>query len=261
MKYQMLDDEKVKALLTAKNTTETSAQELKLDNEIVEVSNLPSAFKIYPVNSLLVRGLNVGEVKLLNKNLGNVSLDLLAKLYSNVISGIAVEDLLPIDFKMLMFLIAQVTDPLFNINTFTDCVACGKHFPKTLTLEDMDFDDLDEPQIVVNDLTFNQIRIKDILFSTYLKTTLGDQLFSEYDSVLLSLSLSLNPEIANTKNVDLFLEAYNKLSKLPSKPYSKLLDDVNSKLILDIAPLSLQCPACKVEFKSQLNLDFARIYL
>jgi len=235
-------------------------------NELIEVKELPSGFKTYNTTSVYLRGLTVGEVRALNRS-SDVSFKTLVKVYANVIKEVKIEDLLPIDFKALMFYVAKITDTDFAIKAESKCPSCGNSFPITIKLEDIEFDDLESKNIIIDDMVFNHIRIRDLLMLDAVKTRLGDELNEEYDDELSILTFCKNQNIANIDQIDdavsMFIEEYNKLSALPAKPYSTKLNDVYKKINLGLKNIAIKCPSepCGREYSSALELNFTRLYL
>lgn len=221
-------------------------------NELIEVTTLPSLFKTYTSNSFFVRGLTVGEVKTLNRTKDN-SLTTLIKIYSNVISGCDILELLPVDLKALMFYIAKLTDDNYAITANTSCPKCDNNFSTKIDIQTIEFNDLEASLFEFEDFKFYPIRLRDVVYA--------EQLDDGFDPELVFLSLSKEPSISVSNNESLFNETYNLLSSLPANKYVNKLSEILKKVLIDVKSLQLQCNKCEYKFNSALNLDFARIYL
>lgn len=257
MKFTPFTNDLSSAHVTESKTLETG--------ELIEINRLPSGFKLYGTSSVFIRGLRIGEVKALNRNNLEAPFNVLLKVYSNVIEGIPILELLPVDFKALMFIISKTTDSNFAITAQTTCPKCTAKFPTKIDLDTIDFEDLEKSVFEVDDMKFHPLRIRDLQYLNNLRDSFGEDEF-EYDSELSLLSLSLDPLIAidglaGNDGLKRFKESYALLANLPALAYKEKISEIPRKILPDLQPLNLNCPHCGHEFSSALQLDFARIYL
>ena len=232
------------------------------NSDLIEVTILPSGFKSYPKDTkIFVRGMTLGEVKTLNKVSGSRTLDVLVKIYSKIISGIRVEDLLPVDFKAIMFFVAKLTDSEFTLELTTDCPECKVYFPTTVDFTGVDFQELTTPTKVVDEVTYFPIRVLDTLFMNQLSNSeSGEDELSRSDIEFTMLVLSRDQSISESRDLVKFYQIYSEIANLPASESSKL-SEIVEWLNIDINPFKLECRSCGHHFSSIAKIDFSKIYL
>jgi hypothetical protein len=238
-------------------------KDIPSDNpDLIEVTLLPSGFKSYPSGTkIFVRGMTLGEVKTLNKVSGSRTLDVLTKIYSKIISGIRVEDLLPVDFKAIMFFVAKLTDSEFTLELTTNCPSCGSNFPTTVDFTGVDFQELTDPTKTVDEITYSPIRVLDTLFMNQLSASeSGQDELSRSDIEFTMLVLSRDQSISENRDLVKFYQLYSEIANLPASESNKL-SEIIDWLHLDINPFKLECRSCGHHFSSVAKIDFSKIYL
>jgi hypothetical protein len=245
------------------------------DNEFMELKQIPSNFLTYDVQSVFVRGLKLGEVKMLNRTTDKKSIVYLMKIYKNAITGIDLGMLLPVDFKFLMFISAQLTDEDFSLQLETTCPnivdgeegnkVCNNRILSSIRVENLDWDELFVKEKTIeyknNTLTFSPLTLNDYIFlEDIMKKENAKPEEDRLDIELISLTLMLDKTISLTKNYDLLEQKYSIFSDLPYK-YMKILLGILDEFTLDIKPLQLECKKCKHKFESNIKIDFSKVFL
>jgi len=237
---------------TVEDLTKPSPVVSAVDGELLEVKQLPSGFKTYQTKSVFIRGLKFGEVKILNKASDDKSLKYLVSVYSKVITGIDILELLPVDFKALLFLIAKLTDQDFNLEVTTSCPSCSIVFPTTVDIHDVDYEELTAASELFGDTEFSPLRLVDYIFL--------EQVSDDYDKEISVLALSADRSIANSSDFEKFKTSYQKIFDIPNSKVTSLQEKINS-LTPDLNPIKLKCLGCDHEFSSMIKLDFSQVYL
>jgi len=254
-----------------KKPTIAANTDKKLDEDISsvnpdasEITCLPTGFEHYTDKSLYARRLKVKEVKLLSKSSNSPTLDFIVKAHKNALIGVDIGELYPVDFKFLMFFIAKLTKPDFNVSgTYLcpnpECVKHTEHIVDSFELSDIDWEEMPKIPVKINNLSFTPLRIKDLLFiDTYGERIIEGIDDEHFDGDIAFMVLMSDTSIADEDKIEEFINAYDTIGE--GDWYAEF-DDVVVDLYPDIKPLEVECPTCKTKFNLELDLDYSRIYL
>ena len=247
-----------------KNIDKKIAEDISSSNpDASEIIWLPTGFTHYTEDKLYARRLKVKEVKLLSKSSNSPSLEFIVNAHKNALIGTDIGELYPVDFKFLMFFIAKLTKPDFNISGSylcpnPECVKHNEHIVSAFNLEDIDWEEMPDVPVKVGDLSFTPLRIKDLLFMDKNAGLIAEKLGDEFDGDIAFMALMSNVDIADSDSLDVFIETYNSIG---DGDWDAKLDDVVVDLYPDIKPMEVKCPTCDTEFNLELDLDYSRIYL
>ena len=250
---------------------EMSSQEDKIQDAITEVNPdvmehtwLPSQFVGYDTNMVYVRRLKVKEVKLLSKVATSPSLSTFVRVYRDVVSGIDVADMYPVDFKFIMFVVAQLTKSDFAIHGVYNCTnpECEYHKDKQITgtfkLEDIDWEEMPQDlPITVQGVDLRPLRVRDIQFLDSHSSEITSEI-PEFSVDIGYLALMSDYTISDNNSFMLFKEVYDKISECD---WDVGFDDALITLYPDVKPIQVECPGCKSKFGVDFDLDYSRIYL
>jgi len=233
------------------------------DSDYMVVATLPSHFRSYDVNEVMVRGLFYCESLSLSKYVGGntSSFSQLAAIYSDVIRGIDIYDLEIVDFIILTIISSIWTIDDFgwkpNIrcaNMLDDGNQCKGIINELIILDDFEFNDplINELPIPVSirnkDMLIGAITVKDAIDKErYLQEN------PDEDSKIIDYSLLL-------KNEDMSFEDRVKFVKYSKAVELRDMSTVDSEIHITINTIKKTCPSCRHVNKLKIGLETIRGY-
>lgn len=242
---------------------------LSENTELVEVKELPSGFRFYTPKTFTIRGFTLGEVKIASKARGGLITSSAAELMKNVINGIPVLDLLPIDFKALILMASRYTDSNYNITISVKCPRCGNRVLKELSFFDFDFGEIPKelPKIERGEgeepLCFHplnlrhEIRIEEIL-RTQDSLDISEKLLP-LDEDFLKTIFCIKPELVYDP-VSKVIETYTWLQNLPGALFNPI-EEARKEVCPDINPVEVECSGCRFQFYATPYIDLPSLVL
>ena len=232
--------------------------------DISEMKWIPSQFVGYEFNKIFVRRLKMKEVKLMSKLGNEPSLEMIVLAHKDAIIDVDITDLYPVDFKFMLFFIAKLTKSDFSINGVYNCPnpECKKHSEEsivnTFTLEDIDWEEMPEFPVKIEDISLKPVRIKDLLFLDEISDKFKSDMGEEMDVDISFLAVMSDYGISDNNLYDQFLKQYDLINE---KPWDDRFISTVNDLYPDINPISTKCPECGTEFDLDFDLDYSKIYL
>lgn len=236
--------------------------ETDYERETLPVPEIPSQFSLYGSDGIFVRGLTVGEIKSISTS-SEYTWAQIASLFKEVITGVPILDMIPVDLKSLVFLSAYYTDPQHKVHIKTPCPRCNHTNVRSLTLVDVEYEDLEKSEqpleVTQRDgkielLNFRTLTIRDEIFLERLVT-----LTDKYDIELARYALMLNPNISETDDKALFDRKYKLVNEAPGR-YLKEYKTISRMITPDIKPLQASCQECDFRVFSSFRFRIAALF-
>jgi len=276
--------------------------ENKIENRIenredyIVITELPSHFRYYNTDKVLIRGLYLGEVEALSKFVdGNLleELEQICNIYKEAIKEIDIYDLEFTDFLTILSLIGLLTSEEFDGGEFTvNCINLVPNYKKEEILKKIDEleqkaqnaqtkEEIDKYSTEAEKLYNELIELPQFVeCGTEIRKTINiddfefEEPYKEFKEIEgfklkpLLVKDVIEIEKHKDKNKDILilsghiegnlLENYEKLSKLKMSTAKKIIEEVD-RLSINVKPIIFKCPRCGFENKLYITLNDIKV--
>lgn len=254
--------------------------------EYIRITELPSMFIPYgETKEIFVRGLRASEIKALARvQSGGEELTVfeICSIYADAIQGVAVADLVEIDFVALASICNLHTKSSAGWSINQPCVHSIPIIDKDEYGNELETRYEPCPGVVNQDITLTDLEFSEPKF----KTLPIEFTSSDGDKVVCTLPtmksldwqerIKDNPSKYYSSESDANLFTYCSIIKsvngsedigniwawLRDCTYSdlKIIEEIDDKLVIDTLPITLTCPSCGKPFKFELGLTYQKAY-
>lgn len=240
-------------------------------NNSLAITQLPSMFRCYDVDTVGVRGLYFHETKSVARYVAGQDMEQLANIYKEVITGINVLDLEISDFSVLMIISSIWTVSNFSWNPRIRCNhldeegnRCnGTSLSHPVVLDDFDFDTDSLPRydcidVVIKDtpMVYRPKRVRDqIALNKYIESLdENDPAYEDECEYARYACVVHHPEkeLSVAEKVDMI--------KYATAIEIEELNQLNSEMLIRNKPVEKVCSSCGKKVLIKLSLDQLRGY-